>query len=434
MNGSYCLLAIFYSIYVFQGLFDLCLDWLNISFVKRFGTKTPRGFEGVVDPTKLTQISSYTIARGRLGAIRSLQSDFILLGLILSGFMKSMEALLGGWRLNDFSAGILFFLTPVCILNAADLPFDYYHSFVVEEKFGFNRSTVKIWLKDHSKSAILSLAIMAILWALIFCVMEFSPYHWWFWGFIAVSGVQIAIALFYPVLIAPIFNTFQPIRDQDLAAKVTALMEENGLKVKKVLEMNAGLRSRHTNAYFTGLGKTKQIVLYDTLIESHSHEEILSVLAHEVGHLKHGHVVKQLIFFEAFMLLGFYLSYRLMELPLIYSAFGSGQPKTYVGLFFTGIIWQKTGFFLYPLYMALSRHFERQADLFAAKLLGSAQPLMGALRKMASDNLSNLRPHPLFVWFHYSHPPLVDRIDLLEEENLILASANASRQNQLEAS
>ena len=228
-------------------------------------------------------------------------------------------------------------------------------------------------------------------------------------------------------MIAPLFNKFEPVRDEALAGKIQALMAENGIRVKKILQMDAGVRSRHTNAYFTGIGKTKQIVLFDTLLASHTQEEILAVLAHEAGHFRRKHVLKQLAIFEAFFLVAFYLTSLLIEWPPLYAAFGFSAPVTYAGLFLAGIVWQKAGFFLQPVYMAISRHFERQADIFAVNMIGTSAPMTTALRRLAADNLSNLNPHPLYVRFHYSHPPITERVSILEKAGKEFERAGSAR-------
>jgi STE24 endopeptidase len=216
-------------------------------------------------------------------------------------------------------------------------------------------------------------------------------------------------------LIAPLFNKFEPLQDQELADKVVHLMQSAGLRIKGIFQMDAGKRSGHTNAYFTGLGRTKRIVLFDTLMQSHPQEEILAVLAHEVGHYKGRHIWKQFFFFACSMAAALYLCYRLLNWPLLYQTFGFKISSPYVGLFLLSLLGQKAGFFLSPLYMALSRRFERQADRFSVGLLKSSSSMITVLKRLAADNLSNLFPHPWYVRFHYSHPPLMERIMALEK-------------------
>ena len=295
-----------------------------------------------------------------------------------------------------------------------DLPFDYYQTFVIEEKYGFNQSTKRVWILDHLKSGVLSLVLFSLILSLLLGMIRFSPQRWWLWGFLVLSAVQLLLTILYPILIAPLFNKFIPIQDEALGEKIKTLMEGAGIQIKGIFQMDAGKRSRHTNAYFTGLGKTKRIVLYDTLIQSHPQEEVLAVLAHEAGHFKKKHILKQFLLIESAMLLFFYLTYLLIDWPFLYRTFGFENPKTYAGLLLIGIFWQKAGFFLTPFPMALSRRFEDQADRFAVRLLRSSSAMITGLKRLAADNLSNLFPHPLYVRFHYSHPPLMERIASLQ--------------------
>jgi STE24 endopeptidase len=408
-------LAVFLAVILFQVVLETWIDVMNMKHLKREGGLVPPSFESFVDGTRLADITSYTLAKSHLGLSEGLVSEAALLLMILCGFMTALERSLTAWGIPYIISGLIFFFAPGLVLTLIELPFDYIRAFVIEEQFGFNRSTLNIWVTDQLKSGLLSVALFALLLSLVLWTIDYTPRFWWLWGSLLVSCVHLVLVLLYPVCIAPLFNRFEPVRDEPLAVRITKLVEENGIKVKNVLQMNAGLRSRHTNAYFTGLGNTKQIVLFDTLLESHSHDEILAVLAHEIGHFKKKHVVKQLLLFEAATWVGFYLTYLLLEWPLLTSTFGFDSPRPYIGLFLLGIFWQKAGFFLKPAAMALSRRFEREADLFAAGLLKTAGPLASALKKMAADNLSNLNPHPLYVRFHYSHPPLVERAALLEK-------------------
>lgn len=408
-------LVIFVAIYVFQVLFSGWLEVINLKHLRRYGTRIPEFFEGFIDLAKLSEMNSYTRAKTRLGLAEAFLSETILLALILCGFITSLEHTFAYRQIPLALAGPMFFFLPAAILYPIDLFFSFCGAFVIERKYGFNRSTPKVWFMDQLKTGIISVVLFCFLLILILWMIYATPTMWWLLGFLTVSLVQILLAVLYPILIAPIFNKFEPLRDLQLAETIKSFMEQNGIRVKNILQMDAGKRSSHTNAYFTGLGKTKQIVLFDTLIASHPQEEVLAVLAHEAGHFQKKHILKQLFIFEAFMLAGFYLTYRLLNWPALYTAFGFQSMLPYSGLFIIGIFWQKAGFFLQPLYMALSRHFERQADLFSALFLKTASPLITSLKRMATDNLSNLAPHPLYVWFHYSHPPLLERITLLEE-------------------
>jgi STE24 endopeptidase len=225
------------------------------------------------------------------------------------------------------------------------------------------------------------------------------------------------MVVIYPTLIAPLFNKFEPVKDDELDKAIRDLSEKEGLHIRDIFQMDAGKRSRHTNAYFTGIGKTKRIVLYDTLLAAHSRDEILAVLAHEIGHLKLGHIRKQILFITVASFALFFIISKILGWGLLYRSFGFDSMPQYVGIFLITLLMEPIGFFLMPLSMAVSRRNERQADNYVHRLLKDLGPFINALKKMASDNLSNLRPHPLYVFFHYSHPPITERVKRLEDLN-----------------
>jgi STE24 endopeptidase len=226
---------------------------------------------------------------------------------------------------------------------------------------------------------------------------------------------QLLLLVLYPTVIAPIFNRFVPLDDKALEEKVRSVMAKGGLSVEGVFKMDAGKRSRHTNAYFAGMGKSKRIVLFDTLLAAHDDEEIMAILAHEIGHWKKHHVVKRLVLGGGLSLMLFYVASLCINWAGPYLAFGFDAKIAYVGLFLFGVLWDAVSQFFSPLTHLISRKHEREADVFAVNLLGKSKDLVRALKKLAKDNLSNLYPHPIYVWFHYSHPPLLERIQRLEE-------------------
>ena len=408
------LLFCFLFLYVGQSAFNVCVERLNLIHSLRRADKAPAGFEEFIDESKLARASEYARAKTRVGILDEIVSDVTLLMILLSGLLPLIVRWSDKLGLSLIAAGLLFFFVPGLIQFLVELPFSYYNTFVVEQEFGFNRSTLQLWTIDLIKGGLVSAVLFAAIFSILLLSISWSPRFWWFWGFLLLSAVQLVMAILYPVLLAPLFNKFEPVGDEELSAKIGAQMEKNGIRVKKILQMNAGIRSRHTNAYFTGIGKTKRIVLFDTLIESHTHEEILAVLAHEAGHFRKKHVLKQLLIFASLSLAAFYATWFFIQWPVLFSTFGFSAPLPYVGLFLAGVFWRKAGFFLQPLYMMISRRFEREADIFAAEMLGGGAAMAGAMKRLAADNLSNLNPHPLYVWFHYSHPPIVERVTLLE--------------------
>jgi STE24 endopeptidase len=237
---------------------------------------------------------------------------------------------------------------------------------------------------------------------------------WWLWAWAMIGIFELVMLWLYPVLIAPLFNKFEPIMDEALKDRIVSLMEQAGLRVRGVFQMDAGKRSKHTNAYFTGIGRTKRIVLFDTLLASHPEEEIISVLAHEAGHWKKKHILKQLVVLEILSLIGLYVVARLLNWPFMYQTFGFAEPVAYVGLFLVGILMGPLSYFARPLGSAISRRFEREADAVALTLMETAKPMRDALIRLATENLANLVPHPFYAWFYYSHPPPSERISRLE--------------------
>ncbi len=407
-------LVTFLGIYLVHELFVVWIEYLNGRNLRLEKSGVPPELSDFIDEQKYRKIIEYTLDNSRFGIVNQAFSASVLLVIILSGLLPYLDRVLCGAVSSKIAAGTLFLVIPVFFLFLIELPFDYYHTFVLEDRYGFNTSTIRTWIADQVKAGVISFILLSLIIVIILWVIKASPRFWWFWAFLAVSVIQLILTALYPILIAPIFNKFEPLDDQILAKKVHSLMEKTGFAVKGIFQMDAGRRSRHTNAYFTGLGKSKRIVLFDTLLSSHPHDEILAVLGHEIGHYKQRHILKQLIIFELSMLVGFYLAYLLIDWKEIYTTFGFSAVHPYVGLFLLSIFWGKIGFFLKPLYMAVSRNFEKAADLFAVRLLGTGKSLATALKRMASDNLSNLNPHPLYVWFNYSHPPILERLRLLE--------------------
>jgi len=404
----------FIVLYLLQFTFFAGLEVLNLRHLRRMGSRCPAVFLQFIDEPLYRATMDYTRDKTVLGMARDAVTEVLLLAMVVSGILAMLDARLSEVLQSPAARGLFFFLVPGLILHVAGLPFEYRRTFVIEDRYGFNRTTRGRWVMDQVKGGLLSLVIFAPLLLLVLWLIRAYPETWWLWAFGAVSAVQFLVAVLYPRCIAPIFNRFRPLDDRLLAEKVRGLMDRNGIRVNRILEMDAGVRSRHSNAYFTGLGRTKQIVLFDTLLESHPHDEILAVLAHEAGHFKGRHILKQLAVSELALLVGLYGTARLLEWPLLTSAFGFEQAPHHAALFILMVLWQKAGAFLLPFFMAQSRRFEREADAFSARMLGTAEPLITAFKRMAAHNLANLVPHPFYVAFHYSHPPLAERISLLE--------------------
>ena len=405
-------LITYICIYLVSFALYIVIERINANYLKRYGQKVPVAFNGMVDEKELKKISRYTADNIRFKLVQTSVSKIIFLYIILSGILPWLAASLE--QVNFLIAGIVFFAVIGLVEVSMGLPFDYYHSFVLEERYGFNTKTLKIWLSDLIKSMLVVIIIGTFLLCSLLLMVKYAGQNWWIWAWAIFLCFQLLMTILYPTIIAPLFNKFTPLEDSELNDSIKRLAKKEGLNVGGIYQMDATRRTRHTNAYFSGLGRAKRIVLFDSLIQSHSQDEILAILAHEVGHLKKNHIKKQLIIISFVSLLLFFMASKLLAWNVIYESFGFSNMPCYVGLFLVGILWEPVNFFISPIGMAISRRFEREADFYSLGIVKTAKPLTTALKKMAKENLSNLRPHPIYVCFNYSHPPLLQRIEYLE--------------------
>ncbi len=390
------------------------LNRLNISYLRRHGNLIPEIFRETIDPEKFRKISAYTVDSANLGLISTLINQIFFLAILLSGFLPWLAEFIQGWGFGSIREGLIFFALLFVLSTSLSIPFSLYATFGIENRYGFNTRTFALWITDLAKSVALSFLLGGLVLWLIFSLIVRGENNWWVWAWILVGGVEILTLWLSPIIIAPLFNKFDPVEDQELKDHIAALMGKAGLRVKGVFRMNASKRSRHSNAYFTGIGKSKRIILFDTLLSSHTKEEILAILAHEIGHWRKKHILKQLLALELFSLVGFYVVGKMLDWHLLYQTFGFKKPLFYAGLLLIGALFSPLSYFAQPVESALSRKFEREADDFSLKLLSTPDSMILALKRLAADNLANLTPHPLYAWFYYSHPPLGERISRLQ--------------------
>jgi STE24 endopeptidase len=366
--------------------------------------------------------ADYSAAQLRLGQVELLLGAALLLGWTLFGGLQWFNTAL----LHFFEAGLAQQMALVVaftlIGSLLDLPFDLWRTFVLEAKFGFNKTTWQLWLGDMVKGALLGALIGLPILALVLWLMGQAGSWWWLYAWGVLVAFQMLMLLVYPLWIAPLFNQFKPLEDADLIARTTALMQQAGMRAKGFFVMDGSRRSSHANAYFTGLGKSKRVVFYDTLMDKLSPPELDAVLAHELGHFKHGHVSKRMVLmlaasFAGFALLG-WLSGQLWFYdglgvrPVIGLDANAGSAlglNAGMALLLFSLALPIFTFFLSPLFAALSRKDEFQADQYACQL-ASGQNLGQALLKLYSDNASTLTPDPWFVRFYASHPPAAQRL------------------------
>ncbi len=396
--------------------FTYWLRHINLQNLRQNGSTVPAGFEGVIDEERLRTSSAYTFDSSRLGLWDSLFDNFILILFLFGGIIVVYDRFISGLSGSFILSGICFFLILTWFQTLLGIPFDLYGTFVIEARYGFNTSTPRLWLADFIKSQAIAAILLVFLITVVFWLIQWSPQQWWLWvwGFMAVFS--LFMMFISPYVIEPLFNKYEPVVEEGLEDDIRVMMEKAGLKVGKVLQMDASKRSRHSNAYFTGIGKVKRIVLYDTLIKQMSHGEIVAVLAHEIGHWKKGHIWKRLLWAEVLALAGAWLSFRLLYWPGLPDLLGlPADISLPARMVLLGFVASLALFPLTPFSAWRSRCQEREADRFAADLTGRSQDLASALIKMSAENLSNLFPHPFYADFYYSHPPIVDRVRQLQE-------------------
>lgn len=396
--------------------FTYWLRHINLQHLKVHGNKVPEGFENAIDEEKLRTSSNYTFDSSRLGLWDSLFDNALLIIFLFGGVISLYDSFISGLSSSSIITAILFFLMMTWASTLLGIPFDLYGTFVIEARYGFNTTTPRLWIVDFVKSQAIGALMLTFLIAVVFWLISWSPLQWWLWvwGFMALFS--LFMMFISPYVIEPLFNKYEPVTKEGLEDDIRAMMEKAGLKVGKVLQMDASKRSNHSNAYFTGIGKVKRIVLYDTLIKQMSHSEIVAVLAHEIGHWKKGHIWKRLLWAETMALAGSWLSFKLLNWPGLPDLLGLpatiSLPTKMVVL---GFIASLALFPLGPFSAWRSRCHEQEADRFASDLTGQPEDLASALVKMSAENLSNLFPHPFYADFYYSHPPVIARVQTLRQ-------------------
>ena len=401
---------IIFIAYLFVAVGGYWLDYLNLSCLRQHGAIPPPEFEGQIDQGLLSKIRDYTIEKIWFGFISSVFNNIILLLFLFGGLLNIYNLWIASKNLSFILSGLFFFLPLLYAETALSIPFDLYNIFKIEKKYGFSNMTFRLWVMDTIKSLFISTILLSLVISIGLYLVQKSPDFWWFWVWCFFFAFTIFMMYISPYVIEPLFHRFRPIQDEALVGSIRALMQKVGIKVSRVFMMDASKRTSHTNAYFTGIGKVKRIVLYDTLIEKMDHDELLSVLAHEAGHWKRKHLLKYILLTEGIALIVMYVSFRLLQADLLLNLFNIKDRTFFAKVVILGFLGSIVAVPFSPLLMSLSRRHENEADRFSYELTGNAQGMINALVKLSRDNLSNLSPHPLYVVFHYSHPPVLERI------------------------
>jgi STE24 endopeptidase len=388
---------------------QLWLDNRQQAHVRSHRSQVPADFAVRITLDDHHKAADYTIAKNRLGMLELLYGSLLLLFWTLGGGLEWLDEL---WRTAGFGSiatGVGFLLSATAIMSLLELPFGLYHTFVIEERFGFNRSTLGIFLGDLLKQALLMLLIGAPLITLALWIMESSGGLWWLYVWLVWMAFSLLMFWAYPAVIAPLFNKFTPLQNESLRSRIQTLLDKCGFTSQGIFVMDGSKRSGHGNAYFTGFGRNKRIVFFDTLLDSLEPAEIEAVLAHELGHFRLKHIQKRLLATAAISLAGLALLGWLAAQDWFYTGLGVTRPSSYMALILFMLIAPVFSFFLHPLMARLSRRHEFEADSYAVQQ-ASGKDLIRALVKMYRENASTLTPDPLYSAFHDSHPPAPVRI------------------------
>jgi STE24 endopeptidase len=386
------------------------LRYLNLRHLRRHGATVPAAFAGALDAEALAKTARYTVEQSRVALVQSVYDSAILLAFLFTPLLPAYDTWIAALSGNFVIQGVLFMLLLTLAQGVLEIPFSLYSTFRIERRYGFNTTSASLWLADLFKSTLISGLLLVILVAAALLLVQSSPELWWLWvwGFFALFS--ITMIYLSPVLIEPLFSKFEPLGDVELEGEIHRMLAKAGLKVKGVLKMDASRRSLHSNAYFTGIGRVKRIVLYDTLIKQMERPELLAILAHEAGHWKRGHIWKRLVLMEGTALVLCYAVHLLIAWGGVPGLFGLSQGSFAAQVVLVSFLGSLAAFPLTPLSSWLSRRHEWEADRFATELCGMPEALASALVKLSRENLANLHPHPVYASFYYSHPPVVARI------------------------
>jgi len=380
--------------------------------VARHRTRVPAPFADTVSSAEHAKAADYTIARVRFGRIGAVVDTALTLALTVGGGIAAVDALWRATRLTQPWLGVAVIATVALLIQLVNLPFSLWRTFGLEARFGFNRTTPALFLADLGKALALAVLLGGPLLVATLLLMERAGRWWWLWAWVLWLAVMLLMAWAWPVFIAPLFNRFVPLQNQALKARIEALLARCGFASRGVFVVDNSRRSSHGNAYFTGIGRHKRIVFFDTLLEHLAHPEVEAVLAHELGHFRLKHVRKRLLLSMVTMLAGLALLGWLARQPGFYAALGVPVPSTHAALLLFVLVVPVFTFFVTPLASLWSRRHEFEADAFASQH-ASAVELATALVKLHRDNATTLTPDPVYAAFFYSHPPPLTRITRL---------------------
>ncbi len=388
-------------------ILNLVSDYLNL---KSLDEGLPGEFQDVYDEETYEKSQRYTKERTKFGILTSVFNLGLLLVFWFAGGFQWLDEIVRSWELGVIWTGLVYIGILIFAKQLLSLPFSIYSTFVIEEKYGFNKTTPKTFVLDLVKGLGLSILLGGPLLAGILAFFTFIDQYAWLYAWGAVTAFTLFIQFIAPTWIMPIFNDFEPLDEEsDLRQKIRDYADKVNFAMEGVYVMDGSKRSSKSNAFFTGFGKNKRIALYDTLIDNHEEDELVAVLAHEIGHYKKKHIIKNMAISIAQTGIMFLLLSIFLNSEGLYDAFFIEQISVYAGLIFFGMLYAPIDMIVSVFMQILSRKYEFEADEFASTTY-KKEPMIDALKKLSKDNLSNLTPHPFYVFLNYSHPPVLDRI------------------------
>ncbi len=393
-----------------QYVLELAVEGLNLSSVS---ASLPGEFKGFYDADKYKKSQLYLKDNTRFELIKNGFFTVITIGFILAGGFDFIDRIARGLNLGPVLTGLIFSAIIVLGLKLLNIPFLCCRTFILEQKYGFNKTTLKTFILDIIKALILTLVIGGAALSIILWFFAAAGSLAWLYCWVAIALFQLFLLFIAPAVILPLFNKFMPLEDGELKQAIEQFARQQNFKLQGIFRVDASRRSTKANAYFTGFGRYRRIALFDTLIAEHTTDELVSVLAHEIGHYKKRHFVKQIICSLLTTGIMSYILSLFIENPYLFAAFKMGQTSIYASIFFFGFLYMPINMVFSILGNILSRRHEYQADSFAVKTCNKPQAFIDALKKLTVSNLSNLTPHPLKVFLEYSHPPILKRIQVL---------------------
>jgi STE24 endopeptidase len=390
---------------------ETLLTWLNLRHMR---TQLPEAVAQFYDAEKYAQALAYQRETARFGLVQSVFSTSITVTLLLTGSFGRLDSLLRQITEHPLLLPLLYFGVLALAADVLSWPFQWYGTFVIEEKYGFNRTTIKTFITDKLKGYLLSVLLAGSLLVAFLLLVQLMGHAFWIWFLLVAAAIMLVLNVFYASWVLPLFNKLTPLADGELKTAITQLAQRVGFPVHSILVMDGSKRSSKANAFFSGIGPRKKIVLFDTLINNHTTEELLAVLAHEIGHYKKRHIVLGYVLSVVHTAVVLFVLSRVVFSEQLSYALGGEAYAIHLNLIAFVMLFSPVTALTGIALNGLSRRHEYQADRYAAQH-ADAQALATALKKLSVHSLSNLYPHPLYVWVHYSHPPLLSRLKQLEK-------------------